>query len=103
MESDHENACTPDHQWIAVVITGAAKADDHLFQATHNTHTQAGLTEQSTGFLHGDLGKGQGSPFTGEHTGGMTPSSDPGALHANPGPNGSATSANGHTSDHTAH
>jgi len=80
---------------LLFVITGAAKADDHLFQATNNTHTQAGLTEQSTGFINGDRGKGQGSPFTGEHTG--TPSSDPGADHSpHTGPSSNATSAGGH-------
>jgi hypothetical protein len=50
---------------LLFALTGAAKADDHLFQATNNIHTQHGLTEDSTGFIHGDPAPGQGSPFTG--------------------------------------
>jgi hypothetical protein len=83
---------------LLFAITGAAKADDHLFEAT-----QHGLTETSTGFIHGDHAPGQGSPFTGADRG--TPSvntdtSEPNSVgaasHAHAGPSSSATGAPGH-------
>jgi hypothetical protein len=101
---------------LLVAITGAATADDHLFNAgvandegptnsaphptglfdgsTASTHSQA-TTENPAGHS-GDLAPGQGSPFTGEET--KTPATDTDAAndHANAGPNGRASSAPGH-------
>ena len=67
-----------------IALTGIAKADDHLCEAT-----QHGLTEDSQPFQtnkaghSGDLAPGQGSPFTGEET--KTPATDTDAAneHAN--------------------
>lgn len=60
---------------LLVALAGAAKADDHLFQAE-----QHGLTPDSQPFQEnkaghsGDLAPGQGSPFTGVDT--QTPATD---------------------------
>lgn len=67
-----------------IALTGIAKADDHLFNAT-----QHGLSEDSQPFQtnkaghSGDLAPGQGSPFAGEET--KTPATDTEAAndHAN--------------------
>jgi len=97
---------------LLLAITGAAMADDHLFNAgvendigqKNNAPHLTGHFEGSTASFHshatvtnkaghsGDLANGQGSPFAGEHLG--TPSS---AVHSDKtGPRGNATSAAGH-------
>ena len=84
---------------LLVAITGAAKADDHLSNALdHGLGGPASGTAQST--TKSDA-PGQGSPFSGNDTG--TPSNDIGATPKGEGPHGNASSAPGHTSDHTAH
>ena len=104
---------------LLFAITGAAMADDHLFNAgvdndvgpkNHASHptglfsgstasTRSHATTTNPAGHSGDLANGQGSPFAGEERG--TPSS---AVHSTKtGPNGNASSAPGHTSDHTAH
>jgi hypothetical protein len=67
---------------MLVALTGAASADDHLFEAE-----QHGLTSDSHAFQtnkaghSGDLAPGQGSPFTGDDT--QTPATDTEAANAN--------------------
>jgi hypothetical protein len=98
---------------LLFAITGAAMADDHLFNAgvdnpgpaKNNAGHPTGHFEGSTASLvshatttnkagnGGDLANGQGSPFAGADRG--TPSNDIG--NGNPGPNGRANSAPGHT------
>jgi hypothetical protein len=100
---------------LLFAITGAATADDHLFNAgiandegqnnsaphptglfagsQASTHTHAATTNPAG--HSGDLAPGRGSPFTGEERG--TPSSEVGAEHSpHTGPSGNATSAPGH-------
>ena len=66
---------------MLVALTGAASADDHLFEAQ-----QHGLTSDSHAFQtnkaghSGELAPGQGSPFTGEET--KTPATDTDAANA---------------------
>ena len=46
-----------------IAFSSIAMADDHLFEAL-----QHGLQVDSQGFINGDRGKGQGSPFSGGDT-----------------------------------
>jgi hypothetical protein len=90
---------------LLFAITGAATAADHLFQAMEKGHIS------STAVTAAGEAPGRGSPFTGNPEDAGIPSTDTGAARtavlgspdaAGRTP-GKAGSAQGHTSDHTAH
>jgi hypothetical protein len=69
----------------ALLLTSAATADDHLFQAQQhgladNAHSQA--------IAHSEEAPGQGSPFTGEHQCSPATATEAAQLHANVMPKG---------------
>jgi len=64
-----------------IAFTGAARADDHLFNAQQHglSSTSHAFTTNKAGHS-GDLAPGQGSPFVGEET--KTPATDTDAANA---------------------